>query len=157
MDKLIKLVICTSLCLGVVWAGSGVVWAGSPQPTNDPAVVNAVKQVELDMGEAMLRADIDRLKQIYAEDFVTVGSSGKIVTKSDILRDFQTSHDKLESYENGPMDIQVFGNVAVVHGSTSEKRIRDGKDSSGEFVWMDLLERRDGKWLVVRSAGSKVK
>jgi hypothetical protein len=51
----------------------------------------------------------------------------------------------------------VFGNVAVVHGSTTEKRIRDGKDASGEFVWMDLLEKRAGKWVVVRSAGSRVK
>jgi ketosteroid isomerase-like protein len=150
MDKLIKLVMCTGLCVGVAWAGS-------PQPTNDPAVLNAVKQVELDMGEAMVRVDLDRLNQIYAEDFATIGSSGKIITKSDILRDFQSSHDKLESYENGPMDIQVFGNVAVVHGSTSEKRIRYGKDASGEFVWMDLLEKRAGKWVVVRSAGSRVK
>ena len=105
----------------------------------------------------MLRVDIERLNQIYADDFATIGSSGKIITKSDILHDFESAHDKLESYENGPMDIQVFGNVAVVHGSTTEKRTRDGKDTSGEFVWMDLLEKRAGKWVVLRSAGSRVK
>jgi len=49
------------------------------------------------------------------------------------------------------------GDVAVVHGSVTEKRIRDGKDASGQFVWMDLLEKRDGKWVVVRSAGARVK
>jgi hypothetical protein len=55
------------------------------------------------------------------------------------------------------MDVQVFGNVAAVHGSVTETRIRDGKDTSGEFVWMDLLEKRAGKWVVVRSAGARVK
>jgi hypothetical protein len=45
----------------------------------------------------------------------------------------------------------------VVHGSVTEKRIRDGKDTSGQVVWMDLLEKREGKWVVVRSAGAKVK
>jgi hypothetical protein len=78
-------------------------------------------------------------------------------TKKDILADFESFHDKLESFENGPMDVQVFGNVAVVHGGVTEKRIRDGKDTSGEFVWMDLLEKRAGKWVVVRSAGARVK
>ena len=43
------------------------------------------------------------------------------------------------------MDVQMFGNVAVVHGSVTEKRIRDGKDTSSEFVWMDLFEKRAGK------------
>jgi hypothetical protein len=51
----------------------------------------------------------------------------------------------------------VFGNVAAVHGSVTEKRIRDGQEDGGQFVWMDLLERRSGKWAVVRSAGASVK
>jgi ketosteroid isomerase-like protein len=150
MKKLIAPILCTCVC-------AGVVLAGAPQPSNDPAVVNALKQLEQDMGDAMVRADIDKLNQIYADDFATIGSSGRVVTKKDLLRDFESFHDRLESFENGPMDVQVFGNVAVVHGSVTEKRTRDGKDTSGQFVWMDLLEKRDGKWVVVRSGGASVK
>ena len=150
MKKLIAPILCTFVCVGVVLAGA-------LQPSQDPTVVNALKQLEQDMGDAMVRVDIDKLNQIYADDFATVGSSGKIVTKKDLLRDFESFHDKLESFEIGPMDVQVFGNVAVVHGCVSEQRIRDGKDTSGEFVWMDLLEMREGKWVVVRSADARVK
>jgi ketosteroid isomerase-like protein len=137
--------------------GIGVALAGSPQPSQDAGVVNAVKQLEQDMGDAMVRGDIGTLNQIYADDFATIGSSGKTITKKDLLRDFESFHDKLESFELGPMDVQVFGNVAVVHGSVTEKRVRDGKDTSGDFVWMDLLEKRAGNWVVVRSAGTRVK
>lgn len=150
MKKLI--VLMTSLCVGV-----GVVLAGPPQPSNDPTVVSAVRQIAQDMGDAMVRADIDKLNQIYADDFVSVGSSGKVVTKKDILSDFESFHGKLESFENGAIDVQVFGNVAVAHGSVTEKRTREGKNTSGDFVWMDLLEKRAGKWVVVRSAGMRVK
>ena len=150
MKKLIAPVLITCVCVGVALATS-------PQPSNDPTVMNALKQLEQDMGDAMVRVDIDRLNQIYADDFATIGSSGKVITKKDLLRDFESFHDKLESFENGPMDVQVFGKVAVVHAIVTEKRIRDGKDTSGEFVWMDLLEKRAGKWVVVRSAGSRVK
>ena len=150
MKKLIASVLYMCVCVGVVSAGL-------PQPSKDPTDVNALKELEQDMGDAMVRVDMDKLSQIYADDFATIGSSGKIITKKDLLRDFESFHDKLESFENGPMDVQVFGNVAVVHGGVSEKRIRDGKDTSGEFVWMDLLEKRAGKWVVVRSAGTRVK
>ncbi len=150
MKTLIAPVLSACVCVGVVWAGA-------PQPSEDPTAINAIKQLEQDMGDAMVRVDIDKLNQIYADDFATIGSSAKIITKQDLLGDFESFHDKLESFETGPMDVQVFGNVAVVHGSVTEKRIRDGKDASGEFVWMDLLEKRAGKWVVVRSAGARVK
>jgi hypothetical protein len=53
------------------------------------------------------------------------------------------------------MSVQVFDDVALAYGSVSEKRIRDGKDTSGEFVWMDILKKRAGKWVVVRSTGAR--
>jgi ketosteroid isomerase-like protein len=145
----------TSIVFGFI--GVGVSAAQPPKASQDPTDIAAIKQISQDMGDAMVRVDIDKLNQIYADDFVTVGRSGKIITKADMLSDFQSFHDKLESFENGPIDVQVFGNVAVASGSVSEQRIRDGKKVSGEFLWMDLLEKRGGQWQVVRSAGSKIK
>ena len=145
----------TSIAFAVV--GVGISAAQPPKASQDPADISAIKQLEQDMGDAMVRVDLDKLGQIYADDFVTVGRSGKVITKADMVRDFQSFHDKLESFENGPIDVQVFGNVAVANGSVSEERVKDGKSASGEFVWVDLLEKRAGKWEVVRSAGSRVK
>jgi ketosteroid isomerase-like protein len=150
MRKIIVLMTCMCVCVGVVLAVP-------PQPSKDPAAVSAIKQIEQDMGDAMVRADMDKLGEIYADDFATVASSGKIVTKKDLLSNFESFHDKLESFENGPINVQVFGNVAVAQGTVTEKRTRDGKDVSGDFVWMDLLEKRAGKWVVLRSAGARVK
>jgi ketosteroid isomerase-like protein len=150
MKRLIVPILSMCVC-------AGVVLAGPPQPSKDPTAVSAITQLEEDMGNAMVRADIDKLGEIYADDFATIGSSGKVITKKDLLRDFESFHDKLASFENGPVTVQVFGNVAVAHGSVTEKRTRDGKDTSGDFVWMDLLKKRAGKWVVVRSAGARVK
>ena len=108
------------------------------------------------MGDAMVAVDIDKLNQIYADDWAAVGASGKIVTKESVLRNFKSGKDKLVSHELGPIDVQVLGDIAVAHGIVTEKRIRDGKDVSGEGVYMDLLKKR-AKWVVVRSAGEMVK
>jgi ketosteroid isomerase-like protein len=136
---------------------SGMVLADAPQPSDDQTAINAVKRLEQEMGEAMIRVDINGLNEIYADDFAGISKSGKVFTKKEILDDFQSGHDKLESFEIGPIDVQVFGNVAVAHASVTEKRVSEGKDTSGDFVWMDILEKREGKWLVVRSAGKRLK
>jgi len=140
------------------WASDGIGRAiagnGSTTPGGDPTVVDTIKQIEKDMGSAMVAGDVDKLSQIYGDDFVAVESSGKVITKKTLLTDFESFHDKLEWFETGPMDVQVFGNVAVVQGSAKEKRSANGKDTSGEFAWMDVLENRAGKWVVTQSAGA---
>jgi hypothetical protein len=148
----------------VLWASIGMRGAAAmgkggdpPVPSKDPAVIAAITKVEVGMGDAMIARDIDKLNQIFADDWATIGSSGKIITKQKVLHDFRSGADRLVSFENGPIDVQAYGDVAVAHGGVTEKRIRDGKDDSGESVWMDLLEKRAGKWVVVRSAAASVK
>jgi ketosteroid isomerase-like protein len=129
----------------------------APASLNDPTAVDTIKQLERDLGDAMVAVDIDKLNQIFADDWATIGASGKIVTREKVLDDFKSGKDKLVSFELGPIDVQVLGDVAVAHGSVTEKRIQDGKDVSGESLYMDLLKKRAGKWVVVRSAGAGVK
>lgn len=131
--------------------------ASGPAPRNDPGDVAAIKQIGRDMGDAMVAVDIDKLNQIFADDWATVSSSGKVVTKEAMLNDFRSGTDRLLSYELGPIDVQVLGELAVAHGTVTERRVRNGKDVSGEGVYMDFLEKRAGRWVVVRSGGKIVK
>ncbi|HEY1471911.1 MAG TPA: nuclear transport factor 2 family protein [Candidatus Acidoferrum sp.] len=128
----------------------------SQTQTKNISDIDAVKQVEQTMGSAMVAGDVDELNQIYADNFATIGSDGKLVTKETLLADFESFHDKLEWFENGPMDVQVFGDVAMAQGLVKEKRSRNGKDTSGQFLWQDVLQRRAGKWVVWRSAAARV-
>ncbi len=130
---------------------------GKSAPAGNSTDVDAIRQLGQDMGDAMVAGDIDKLNQIYADDWASVESSGKVITKETMLTDFKSFHDKLEWFEIGPIDVQVYGDVAVANGTVKEKRIRDGKDTSGEFAYMDLLKKRAGKWVVVRSAGARLK
>jgi ketosteroid isomerase-like protein len=153
MQKFVGAVLFSSLCAGLVLAQP---LEAPKTQSKDPVVIDAVKQVGQDMGDAMVAGDIDKLNQIFADDWATVGISGKIATKEKMLSDFKSGKHKLLWFENGPIDVQVFGDVAVAQGSVKENRIDDGKDSSGQFLWMDLLKKRAGKWAVVRSAGARV-
>lgn len=143
----------TNIVIVLICFVAFVPWQAQATDTN---AVDTIKQLEQDMGDAMVAGDVNKLSQIYADDFVTVGSDHKVVTKETLLTDFNSFHDKLQWFENGPIDVRLFGDVAVASATVKEKRSRDGKDTSGEFVWMDILEKRSGKWVVVRSAGAKL-
>lgn len=126
-------------------------------PAQDSGEVETLKRLGQQMGDAMIARDIDALDRIFADDWASVGASGKVVTKESVLQAFKSGTDTLESFVLGPMDVLVLGNIAAVKGSVTEKRHRDGKDASGEFLYMDLLEKRAGTWVVIRSAGVRVK
>jgi ketosteroid isomerase-like protein len=155
MKKLTAVFLFAGACVGLVLAESH--HAPFQAPFNDPTDLATVRQIEREMGDAMVAVDIDKLNQIYADDWADITSSGKIITKEKILQDFKSGKNKLVSYELGPIDVQVRGDVAVAHGGVSEKRIWDGKDLSDEVLYMDLLEKRAGQWVVVRSEGAPAK
>ena len=151
MKRFIVWVLAVAALVGVASAGS------AQSQWNDPAVVETLKQIERDMGQAMVAGDIETLNRIFADDWTSIGASGAVVTKEKVLSNFKSGVHRLEAFELGPMDVQVKANVAVVHGSVTEKRTQAGKDVSGEYVWMDLMEKRNGTWVVVRTAGAKVR
>ena len=121
----------------------------------DPSAAGEIKKLEQDIGDAMVAVDLEKLNQVYADDWATVRSSGKLFRKEDLLDDFKSGEYKLVSFELGPMNVQAFGNVAVVQAGVKEKRIQDGKDYSGQFAFVDLFEKRSGKWVIVRTLSAR--
>ena len=153
MKKLIASVWITPV---LVCTGSVVLAASLNAPSREAVAVDvaAIKQLGKDMGDAMVAGDIDTLNQIFADDWNSVGSTGKVMTKQDFLRNHISGHDKLEWFELGPIDVQVLGNSAVAQGGVIETR---GKETNVQMIYADLLEKREGKWVVVRSMGARVK
>jgi ketosteroid isomerase-like protein len=151
MKKLAGTVLFTCVC-------TGLILADPPQsPAKDASVADTLKQLEQDFGDAIKAVDTDKINQILTDDWVSVGSSGKILTREGFLSDLKSGNHKLESFEIGPMDVKVLDNVAVVQGSVTEKRTDRGQDTSGKGSWMDVFVKRGDKWVIVRSHSSWVK
>jgi hypothetical protein len=142
----------------LVIAGAAVALAQAPAPAaKAPSASQAIKQLEHEWIDAERTGDADKLGQILADDWVGIGYDGKKETKQEMLADVKSGKGKLESFEFGPMDVKVLGNVAVVQGSDTEKSSFDGKDTSGKWIWMDVFVKREGNWVAVRSQSAMVK
>jgi ketosteroid isomerase-like protein len=113
----------------------------------------AIRQLGRTMGDAMVAVDMSALDRIYADEWAAVAGNGKVMTKQDVLESIRAGDHRLLSYQLGPIDVRVLGDLAVAHGTVKERRLRSGKPVDMEGVYMDFLKKRDGHWVVVRSAG----
>jgi Domain of unknown function (DUF4440) len=76
-----------------------------------------VQRLEHDWVDATKTLDIDKLSPILADDWVGIGFGGDKITKQSYLAEVKSGVTKLQSFEFGPMDVKILGNVAVVQGS----------------------------------------
>ena len=120
-----------------------------------PSVADTIKQSVRDWCDAMIVVDLEKISRIIADDW-TDGYPGKAATKSTLLSDVKSGKHKLEACEFGPMDVKVLGNVAVIQGSVTEKRIKDGQVGTVRVAFMDAFEKRGDRWVVVRSQAHKL-
>ena len=151
MKKLAATILLLTACVGLAFAQDKMA------PAKAPSTAETVKQLERDWIAAEKAGDAGRLSEIIADDWVALGPDGSTIAKPAFIADYKSGKSKVETYEIGPMSVKVLGNVAVVQGSDTEKSVTEGKDSSGKYVWMDVFEKRDGKWQAVRSQNAMVK
>jgi ketosteroid isomerase-like protein len=136
--------------------GGGHVAASTSAQRRDAANakdIEAIKQLGTTMGDAMVALDMGTLDRIYADDWGAVAKNGHVMTKPELMETIKSGDHRLLSYELGPIDVQVLEDLAVAHGTVKERRLRDGKPVDMEGVYMDLLKKSNGRWVVERSAG----
>ena len=140
-----------------VFAGMSLAQGAEPRKSaKGGSAAEELKQVERDWTDATKSGDVNKLSQLIADDWVGLLPDGTKVDKKQYLDGYKSGASKAESVEMGPMDARAIGNAGVVQGSDTEKSTMNGKDSSGKYVWMDVFEKKGGKWQAVRSAITKV-
>lgn len=101
--------------------------------------------------KALMSADLTVLARIFADDYVQYNESGKSSTKQEVLNNFRTGAIRYPSIVSTGRKIRVFGDTAVVHGSESDEVEVNGKRSAVRYVYLDVLQKRDGTWKLVAS------
>jgi hypothetical protein len=110
----------------------------------------ALLQAERDWTAAWLKQDAVVMAGILAEGYVE-NANGQTTPKKQYVADMKAGIYKVESAEASDMRVVVFGDHAVVNGSSTSKYTMRGKDASRKTRWTDTFEKRDGRWRAVVS------
>jgi ketosteroid isomerase-like protein len=100
---------------------------------------------------ALMRADVDALSEILADDYIQYNDAGQPFTKHQILASFRSGSIRYPSIVSTSRVIRIFGDTAVVHGSEDDDVETAEKKFHVRYIYLDVLLKREGKWKLVSS------
>lgn len=135
--------------LGLAFVASLLIGCVAPESAikSDPAT--ALRQLDQERIQAQIGADAKALDRLYAEDFIGIGPSGTVRTKTQVIADFMSGSLRFQSITTDDVRWRIYGNTAVETGRSTMIGQDRGKavprDNRFTRVW---VERR-GRWQLV--------
>jgi uncharacterized protein (TIGR02246 family) len=119
-------------------------------------VEQTIQRLENERAQAIVRSDAATLERIYADDFSTVGTSGEVRNKAQLIADNKSGALKVESQTLGNVNVRVYGDAAIATGMATLKGQDKGRDISGQVRFTRVYVKRNGQWQLVAAHNSRV-
>lgn len=121
------------LSLLILLASSLSAW-GHPIINQTTVDAEAIKKLEREYAEALVKADAATLHRLIHDDYTVTDSKGKVAktTKKDLVDRIQSGDTKYLSYETYALKVSVDGNTAAVTG-TSVYKLQQKNGTIAEF------------------------
>jgi ketosteroid isomerase-like protein len=100
--------------------------------------------------------DAKGLAPLLADDFMLTHSDGRVQFKADYIAELATRTRVNTGIANEDVKARLYGDTAVVTGTSIQSGISDGKPWSGKFRFTRTWVRRDGNWMIVSSHSSRI-
>ncbi len=115
---------------------------------------------EKDFAQSQITKDAKlfaRIEATMSDDFYWFDlTNGSRANKADVLEGIKSPDYVVTAMNFPPFSIHIFGSTALVQGTNDAAGSFKGKPWSGTYVWFDVFEKRDGRWVWIVSQGSKV-
>src|ERR1700735_413659 len=82
---------------------------------------------------ALKKNDLNKLSQIYSDDYMLVRPDGSVFTKAQILDDLRAHAMNFNSIELTNEKIRIYGPVGVLTGDSTITAVRDGRENKTGF------------------------
>lgn len=130
---------------------------GKEKGTGATADEATLKKIEQELTDTIVKSDTSAFEKYMASDYLGIGPDGVTQNKSELLADIKSGTLKLESSNSSDMKVQVAGaDMAVVVYRSDDKGTYKGKDITGQYRWLDVFVKRDGKWQIAIDQGTQI-
>ncbi len=96
----------------------------------------------------IIRKDLPAIAANMAHDFRQIRKNGSVVNKETFLQDITSPDLVIDPYTVEDFDVRIYGNVALLCGSTRMTGTFAGKVFRSHYRYIDIYVKRGGKWSV---------
>ena len=100
---------------------------------------------------ALQRSDNKTLSALWAQTYVDTDETGHRSDKAEVLRVLKSGALKLRKLELSEMKAYVYGDAAVVTGTSVQDEDFQGQRLAGKIVFTDTFVRHGDDWIAVAS------
>ena len=100
---------------------------------------------------ALQRSDTKTLSALWAQTYVDTDETGHRSDKADVLRVLKSGALKLRKLELSEMKAYVYGDAAVVTGTSVQDGDFQGQRLANKIVFTDTFVRHGDDWIAVAS------
>jgi uncharacterized protein (TIGR02246 family) len=138
----------------VAFSMPSVVGVAEAADTSDTAIITAL---EKDWLQALVHNDEAKLRSLMAPDCWLIDSQGALATPDNAIAELKSRSYKVRAAHADDIQVRVIGDWAIVLGLESELSETNGRDSSGQFRFLDTWQKRGGQWRCLASAAIQIK
>src|ERR1043165_1609609 len=120
--------------------------ASTPQAGS---VDQAIRQLDHERIQAPIGADTAALERIYADDFVGIGPSGTVRTKTQVMSDFTSGELRFQSITTDEVQVRVYESTAVETGLSPMVGQDKGKAVPSDTRFTRVWIKQHGGWRLV--------
>ncbi|MFN8060287.1 MAG: nuclear transport factor 2 family protein [Vicinamibacterales bacterium] len=113
--------------------------------TSSQADIDTLSALNADYIDAVQTANVDRFREILADDFLCTLPDGTLVDRDTFL-EYSAKPVVIGDLRAHDVLVRVLGDTALVHARTTFT-LPDGRAGRGRYT--DVWARRDGRWLAV--------
>lgn len=108
-----------------------------------------------DYDQAQVKSDRAELERLIADDYVLHNSSGRAQDKASFIADQIAPGYKLEPFTVEEPVEKVMGTTAILGGVARARGISGGQPYDVRLRFIDVWEKRNGRWQVVFSQATR--
>ena len=125
-----------------------------------------IRELEAQLSRAVVAGDCAFFERVLADDFTHTSHSGQFKTRAQWMAENKFEDQRgparpgkttYEGFDVDDLAVRVYDDTAVVTGRTSPRgRNAKGEPIRGQYRFLRVWVRRDGRWLVVAFQGTRI-
>lgn len=141
--------------------------AASPTPEKiDTAAIEAeLIKLERDWADAFKNGDADTARRVMSDDITIINPDGSTATKADEVQAIQARLVTIEAWEILEPKVTVLdannafvmGRGIIKNGKSKVPNSKETIDISGEYRFLDVYAKRNGRWQAVASQTTPIR